>query len=380
MSEIGLSISQVQSKGFDVKTTELSSDNSLVLNSVMDVDKYGNKNGKVEVSDFFQIYRKYKNEKGLLKKLYTLYILEQGKHTKIKGNYKITEIDIPFTSEKVKIVVDKTTGRIVMESTTSTSEAKGVETVNVEKKYYGVENVKSVTSSFQYDIEAIENYIINKAVDGHGNKIKKFSTIPDIRKTPEAKRTAEEKNLLKEFENLINYSIDAGVDYGIDPKLVLSIIQQEVGFDGLSPRVVGANGKGYMQLTSAPVQDFLGYNGKTYGATKVSQYGPEMEELLFSRGFNVHSAKTPAEKEQLYKKIMNYLKENKDPEFNIRLGTLVLVNKMKKANGNVATAAKNYNGHPKYKIKYSQNVLRYHNILESTVPRDSSFNVKILNA
>ena len=128
-----------------------------------------------------------------------------------------------------------------------------------------------------------------------------------------------------------------------------------------------------MQLTSAPVNDYLGFaGGGKYYKIKDALYGPEVEELLTSRGFNVSEAVTPSQKRVLYKNIMAYLKENKDAEFNIHLGTLVLRYYMNKADGDVTKAAKYYNGSPR-KEYYSQKVTEYNTELKYTVPNDTTY-------
>lgn len=349
-----------------------------IFSSIMDIDRLADNDGTVERSDFFEVLQKYKEHKGKIEELYIDFCLQNPKNSRDSGDYKITEVVMPFCkkgeSEVRKFIFDKKTGKKLMENTTRTSEKDGIVTVTVNKKHYGVNDVKSIDSEFQYDVSAIENYIINEAKDNYGNTIRKFSEIPNIRNIPEEERTAEQKKILQEFDNLIKYVVDTGVDYGVDPKLVLSIIQQEVGFDGLSSRVVGVNGKGYMQLTSAPIKDFLGYGpDKKYHATKISQYGPEMAELLISRGFNVHDAKDNVSKERLYQEIMNYLIENKDPEFNIRLGTQVLAYYMNKSEGDVRLAARNYNGNIQLRDKYADHVERYYDTLGATVPQDSTY-------
>lgn len=219
---------------------------------------------------------------------------------------------------------------------------------------------------FTYNKSLLEDYIINQSKDAKGNRIKYFADIYKIRQKPLMLRTKEESKKLIEFNNMVNNAINAGVEYGVDPKLIIAIMQQEVKFDGLNDNVVGRNGKGYMQITSSPVKDMLGgyiKNKRVYFAEnlKVQKYGPELEELLISRGFNTSSP--PEEKGALADSIMRYLKENKDPDFNIRLGTLILRNYLYKSNGNIKLAAQNYNGNPKngIKIAYGRAVKSYYN-------------------
>lgn len=351
-----------------------------VLNTIFDVDLLGNNDGKLEEQDFIIALKqdKYMNLKTKIENFYVEFAGKNLGKTKEVGNYLITEVDLPLqpkgVTNKRKIIKDKSTGRIISETSTLITEGNdGVTTVKTHRKRYGGTSIIQNDVEFQYNKEALENYIINDAKDNNGNSIKYFSDIPEIRKVPEALRTEEQQKLLDEFDNLIKYSIEAGTDYRMDPKFVIAIIQQEVGFQGLSKRVTGANGKGYMQLTSAPIKDFLGYaaDGR-YHSLKTGQYGPEMEELLISRGFETSMAATSFAKSSVYKDVYNYLKENKDPEFNIRLGTLILRLYTDKANGNVKTAARNYNGSP-HKEKYSVNVARYNNLLQDTVPRDTTY-------
>ena len=80
---------------------------------------------------------------------------------------------------------------------------------------------------------------------------------------------------------MIEYTIQSGIDYGVDPKLILSVIQQEVGFKGLSSNVTGKNGKGYMQLTSAPINDYLGLSSdRQYHEIKDFLYLRIQNEIL----------------------------------------------------------------------------------------------------
>ena len=121
-----------------------------------------------------------------------------------------------------------------------------------------------------------------------------------------------------------------------------------------------------MQLTSAPIKDFLGYNEKgSYDKNlKTHIYGYEMRDLLISRGFDVDNAKTNKEKSELADKIFNYLKNNKDAEFNIKMGTLVLrryQNISYKEGGHVDKTAYKYNNHPKHRQYYAKNVQGFYN-------------------
>lgn len=218
---------------------------------------------------------------------------------------------------------------------------------------------------FRYNRTALEDYIINDAVDKNGHKLTKFAEITNIRKKNYSARTKAECRLLSEFNNMVNYVIDAGTEYGVNPNLIMAIIQQEVGFDGLSDDVTGGSGKGYMQITSAPVKDMLGgytdkQNNLVYDSKfKIDKYGPEFVELLQSRGFNTDCPQEARDK--LRKDIVNYLIKNKDPEFNIRLGTLILRYYLKTAKGNVALAAENYNGKDNTKTNYRKAVYKYYN-------------------
>ena len=69
---------------------------------------------------------------------------------------------------------------------------------------------------------------------------------------------------------------------------------------------------------------------------------------------------------------------NKDPEFNIRLGTLVLRYYLDKTGGNVSRAAKLYNG-SSLKEEYARHVDKYNTLLRDTVKQDSIYNYKQYN-
>lgn len=278
-----------------------------------------------------------------------------------------------------KTITEKDTKKVLLQSTTNITQSKDTINVKTHIKRYSGNKVYENKSEFEYDKKLLEDFVINKGTDKHGNIIKHFKKIPEIEKTPEDKRTPEQKKLLKEFNDMINFAINAGIEYGVDPKLVMAIIQREVAFQGLSQNVVGKNGKGYMQLTSAPIQDYLGYAAdKKYHKIKEDSYGPEMEELLISRHFDPKSAQTQEEKEILYKNIFDYLTLNEDPEFNIRLGTLVLRRYLNKSKGNVKLAAINYNGSSD-KLNYGKAVNKFHQEIKASVGSTSKYVYSVIN-
>ena len=237
---------------------------------------------------------------------------------------------------------------------------------------------KARESSFEYNREAMENYVINAKDSPH------FSDINIIRSKSEDMLTEEEKNKLAEFNNMIDNVIDAGIEYGVDPNRILSIIQQETKFNGLSPKATGDAGKGYMQITSSPVLDIMGLSGNVWGESKYQKYGHEVNDLLQSRGFDTNC--TLLDKPALCKSIMNYLKKNKDPEFNIKLGTLILRRYLDKYDGNMSWASWGYNGNASasktngkpVQENYRESVNRYCNELRRTVVSDSLYKVNIV--
>ena len=255
--------------------------------------------------------------------------------------------------------------------TTITSDNNGTILVTYESKYFDKGEKKIQNARFEYRIEDLENYIIHESKTGKNVRITYFQEIPNIRALPEEQRTEAQKNLLNEFDNLIKFITETGIEYGVDPKAIISIIQQEVKFEGLSDKVVGKNGKGYMQITTIAVADILGctgYKGSIQSAkfakeNKINLYGIEVVELFASRGFDITSAKSEKEKRALTAAIMNYLTQNEDPEFNIKLGTLLLRTHLKRANGNFRNAAYNYNGNPKLQRQYAQDTSKFYTIL-----------------
>ena len=97
---------------------------------------------------------------------------------------------------------------------------------------------------------------------------------------------------------------------------------------------------------------------------------------MISKGFNVDNASTPEQKKELYEKIYNKLKTNDDPDFNIRLGTLILRKNLNNSQGDIYRAAYNYNGSPQYRQKYGTNVKKFYAKVNETVPGDSVYQYK----
>ena len=245
--------------------------------------------------------------------------------------------------------------------------------------------------TYQYSVEGIEEYIMKNSKGGM------YANINDLRKKVDMNlATGNEIKLVHQFDELVSAVLNAGVDYGVDPNLILSIIQQETDFDGLNKNATGVNGKGYMQLTGAPIRDYLGCykadsKNKIYKYSddlKDGKYGFEMKSLLQSRGFDPEKADTDAKKERLAKDILNYLIKNQDVDFNIRLGTLVLryyqKNKGYETPGNVRQTAFNYNGNPALQRGYSINVDKYYKQLRDTIPieekRDTLYQYQVRKA
>jgi len=192
-------------------------------------------------------------------------------------------------------------------------------------------NVNGKDVDFTYNIAKIENYAIENSYQSH------FKDIPAIREKAPEDRTEAETKLLEEFDNMIKYIVDTGVEYGVDPDSIAAIIRKEVGFDGMSDRAISSAGKGYMQLTTIAIEDMFQHPQK---------YGPEVEELMASRGFN------------------------------IRLGTIKLRRLLNTHNGNIEKAAYNYNGNKNVSKKtgnqvrfdYSKLVKKYYGELSGPKP------------
>ena len=302
----------------------------------------------------------------------------------VVGNNIIYKVDIPTNNKNTKHTVEITknrNGEITMKRDTIITQNGSVTSVKKEITNFNQKNTTTINSGFQYDKKKLENYVINDAVTGSNQSIKTFADIDKIRKKTESERTDKEKNKLNVFNDMIKYSINAGIDYGVDPKLILCIIQQEVKFDGFGningASVTGNNGKGYMQITSSPIIDFMNATQKDFSncskGYKVDQYGQEMRELLIQKGYNIDKAETKEQKKAIYQSIYEKLKLNDDPDFNIRLGTLVLRKNLNSSQGDIYKAAYNYNGSPKYRQNYGTNVKKFYTEVNKTVPSDSTY-------
>ena len=300
-----------------------------VRNISLWLDANGNNDGEFNIGDVVTISKKtFRTEQTPTSEL-TNDNLKNNKNAKEIKNVKKEKHIYKYNLENTS--VETIANDSVKVKRTVLPEIKGIENI-VDKK----------TNEFSFILSrsAMEDYIINAADSPH------FRSIKEIKEKLPAERTPEEAALLEELNNLLDYITNSGLEYGVDPNLILSIIQQEVKFNGLSSKVTGENGKGYMQITSAPIRDFLGYYKKDgkgqYSSNKINIYGQEMADLLKSRGFNVDCENK--DKEALCSDIRKYLKENKDPEFNIKLGTLILRRCMVRAKGDPRKAARLYNG------------------------------------
>lgn len=355
-----------------VKSTEK---NNVILKSVFDIDKLGNNNGQIEEEDFTQALenKKWINYRILIENFYREFMVMKSEifnTTNTIGNYDIIEMKAPFSPkgsiEKIKVVRDKNTQKTLSQTKTIITENNGTKTVTVEITKWNGDKTSTKTTSFDYNQNLLEYYVINQGVDKKGNKIEYFKNIPEIRSLPESERTSEQKNKLEEFDNLISYVIDSGIEYGVDPKAILAIIQEEVCFKGLTDKASSNKGKGYMQLTTIAVADMLNgikncHNYKTAEFTNglnFKAYGTEIIELFTSRGFDIQNAKTTNEKRELLRRVMNYLIKNKDPEFNIKLGTIKLRQTLNKFNDDFKKAAEKYNASDSAK-KYSERTFEY---------------------
>lgn len=348
------------------------------------------------------------NARGFFKNLFSIKdsSVEISREVKEYGVYIITTITTKTGNNlSVKQVIDNTDGNPSDEDSTVTEvdnlknygDAEIIVNKNFDKdtkntsiayKKRQRNNSKEIMheANFTYNKEMLEDYIINKATDSNGNKLY-FGDVKSIRETLPEERTPEQINLLNEFENFINYVLEAGNDYGVDPKQIIAIIQKEVGFDGSKK---GEKGNGYMQITSITVADILNnlryklrgtekrgfYVEKTKYEKGLKQdlYGSDIIELFNSRGFKLTNNMTKAEKDAFLGEVVTYLRKNTDPEFNIRLGTIFLRAKLLKNDGDFTKAARDYNGNNKkrggtmIKDDYAKKVTKFYDAISEDLP------------
>ena len=296
--------------------------------------------------------------------------------TKVSDNYVIETTKmgteavspmVPMNKEK-QVYKDKISGKTVK----TVERSFGINSDGSQSVRYLSEQVWSKYETrcneveFSYSRSAIEDYVINSDQSY-------FKDIKNIRNKPKNKLTEEDNKKLSEFNSMIDYVIESGVEYGVDPNLITSIIRREVKYNG---NKTGKNGQGYMQLTSIVIQDYLGlYEGKYYDL-KDNKYGPELKELLLSRGFNPDVS--ASERGKLAANIFNYLAENNDKEFNIRLGTLVLRNQLNKNDGDAKMAAYHYNGNASLQKNYAAAVDKFYKDMVSVYPSDSLYRTSLV--
>jgi len=316
---------------------------------------------------------------------------------KTYGNYEITKENNEENamSKMRQINIDNTKGQA------GDAEVK-IEITNMEdgniKVYYdrnqwAKQSLYTHKAEFTYNKEDIENHIIYESYDDRHeernsqSKIKYFKNIPEIRRKPEKDRTNKEKTTLKEFDNLINYIINAGIDYGVDPRAIVAIIQEETKFVGSK---VNNNGSGYMQITLTAIGDLVSNTNKTInyetiqnnGETKykinnytfdnyfkLPRYGTELIDLCNSRGFDLKNTMSDEEKVEFLSNLLKYIKENEDYEFNIRLGAILLRHELYEAKGDFQKAAKKYNDNENLREEYAKRTNTYYNELMDGYPQ-----------
>ncbi len=300
---------------------------------------------------------------------------------------KTTDIISNNTKNELIVYSDPATGKKIRSLNRTVTENKDGSTsvsTSIEQLAGNGKSVNKIDAKYTYSRENIENYIIKYAKDfGSGQKL--FDDVQDLKTKDISELTNDEKGKLAKFDKLVDTIIQSGLDYGIDPNFITAIIRQETGFDGDNQKkCFGKNGQGYMQLTRAPIQDFLGAatlpgkgcpDGK-WLSNKTEQFGYEFRELLISRGFNPDGAKTAKEKHKLTEDIFKYLHSspgNQDMEFNIRMGTLVLRYNANRQNGNISKTARAYNGSPEHRDKYAANVSEYFKALANLYANNTTY-------
>lgn len=318
---------------YDTDTDNVLSDEEIKL-LAEDYSKSDNKNFKTQVESFISQAKQFASEiatkfekfiEQITSKITTNKTEEKmtannlRNTTTTKTDDKTTTTVITRTDKNGKVISEQT--RIETQNDDGTTSVQFTEKRN-SKTYY--------KTKFKYSREKLGDFIIEHS------KGEKFSNIKKILSKDKESLTAKEQNLLNDYNNLLDSAIATGTDYGVDPNLILTIILREVKFNGSK---VGRNGNGYMQLTSDPINEMCGTTAKEI---KTTVYGNEVAELLEESEFNINTKNQTA----LANKVTTKIRNNKDWDFNIRLGTLYLRRFLRKYGKNVEMAAIKYNSSP----------------------------------
>ena len=180
------------------------------LNTIFDMDSIGNNDGTVDEEDFNIAFSKSLETsiREKVEKFYIEFVANLNPKSKREvGNQIIIEVNLPLqaegTIEKRTIVKDRNSDKILMKKSTKiVDEGEGLVSVSFVSQRFNGNNVAENKVEYQYDKEALENYIINDAKDAKGNPITRFKSIPEIKNIPENERTPEQKALLEEFDRL----------------------------------------------------------------------------------------------------------------------------------------------------------------------------------
>lgn len=222
-------------------------------------------------------------------------------------------------------------------------------------------NGEDITTSYVVNKSELEDYIINNSFAERNNK-RHYADIEQIRNIPEHERTQAQIDLLNEFDSMVTSIIEAGCEYGIDPRLITAIIKQETGFNY---RCVGNKGQGLMQITSSPVDYMLRAVMGSYSSKIANYFNTDFVDLCKSRGIDITNLKTDSDvnraKQQIIS-LLNNVEKTGDYDFNIKLGTILLRYNLDRAKGNVSVATRNYNG-SSLKYEYSRCVTGFYNTL-----------------
>ena len=295
--------------------------------------------------------------------------------TEIKDfNLKIEEKGTTENIKKRKIFKrDKNYGNAIIDIDVMTDK-NGTTTVNYNRTQASIADVFTYNANFKFNKDDIEDYIVKFAQNNPATPVnKRYSQIFEIRNKSEEERTEDEKEKLADFDNMIDYIIQAGVDYGLDPKIIVAIIKKESVFGTLYKK---GNGNGLMQLTKPAIEE-------TFKLKNLQHVGIEVIELLESRNFKNFKGENTLDEvntEQLVNEIYDYILKNQDPEFNVRLGTLYFRHLYKNNEFDIKKTATCYNGNDEFKKNYGKEVLENYNQLSSIKEYgDSNYNFNCTN-